>query len=258
MPLTIIIIDDEPLARDRIRGFLETHPDTQIVAEADNGFTALEMIRSHQPDLIFLDIQMPEMDGFSMLAELAPDERPIIIFTTAYNEYAIKAFDEYALDYLLKPFSKERFNHAMERVVARTNPANPQNPPANDLTEKLDALLSSIPRPAITRLCIKDQGRMTFIQLTDILWIESAGNYAEIHDATRTYLMRETMTKLENQLPSQDFIRISRSAIVQLNAISEIRSNAKGDHHVTLTSGIKIKATILLKDLQTRLEQGFE
>lgn len=256
MPISIIIIDDEPLARRRIRGLLEAHPDSHIVEEADNGLSALEVIRSHRPDLIFLDIQMPEMDGFMMLAELAPDERPAIIFTTAYNEYAIKAFDEHALDYLLKPFSKERFNDAMAQVVARMQTTNPQNTPPNDLTEKLDALLSSIPRPAITRLCIKDQGRMTFIHLTDILWIESAGNYAEIHDASRTYLMRETMTKLEKQLPSQDFVRISRSAIVRTDAISEIRSNARGDHHVTLTSGIKIKATILLKDLQAKLEQG--
>jgi two-component system LytT family response regulator len=256
MPLTTIIIDDEALARDRIRNFLKSHEkEITLVAEADNGYSALEVIRSHRPDLIFLDIQMPEMDGLSMLAELASDERPSIIFITAYDEYAVKAFELHALDYLLKPFSRERFNATIER--AKQECATPLN-----LTEKLDALLNHLPTtsppspaPLTTRLTIKDQGRMYFVNLDDILWIEAAGNYAEIHDSQRTHLLRETMTHLEKRLPPEDFIRVNRSAIVRIDAIAEIRSYAKGDYYVTLTSGTKVKSTIPLKDLQTKLEQ---
>ena len=248
MKFTTIIIDDEALARDRVRAFLSSDPDVSILAEADNGLVALEAIRRHRPDVIFLDIQMPEMDGFSLLAELSPSEMPIIIFTTAYDEYAIKAFDFHALDYLLKPFSKERFLTALER--AKELLTTPEN-----ISKKIDALLTDIPQKTITRFCIKDQGSMHFVPLSTILWIESAGNYAEIHDTQRSHLLRQTMTQLENQLPQHDFIRISRSAIIRIGAISEVRSYTKGEHHVVLTSGAKVKATIPLKELQEKLEQ---
>jgi len=249
MALTILIIDDETLARARVRSFLNTHANVTILGEADNGFTALQMIHEQKPDVIFLDIQMPEMDGFSLLAELSPEERPIIIFTTAYDEYAIKAFEVHALDYLLKPFSKDRFNIALER--AKELVSMPV-----ELTQKIDALLSDIPLKTIKRLCIKDLGRMHFIPLESILWIESAGNYAEIHHGQHTHLLRQTMMQLERQLPPHDFMRISRSAILRLDAITEIRSFTKGEHHVILTSGAKIKATIPLKELQEKLEQS--
>ena len=247
MALSIIIIDDEALARDRVRAFLSTQSEVDILAEADNGLTALNLIRKHHPNVIFLDIQMPEMDGFSLLAELTPAEMPIVIFTTAYDEYAIKAFEIHALDYLLKPFSKDRFNDALERAREQcTAPA--------EITKKIDALLTDIPQKTITRLCIKDQGRMHFVPLEKIHWIESAGNYAEIHITDHTHLLRETMTQLEKQLPPHDFIRVSRSAIIRIDAILEIRTFTKGEHHVVLTSGAKVKATIPLKELQEKLE----
>ena len=249
MAISTIIIDDEPLARERIRAFLSTQPDVTILAEADNGLTALDAIREQRPDLIFLDIQMPEMDGFSLLAELSPAERPIVIFTTAYDEYAIKAFEIHALDYLLKPFSKERLNDALERAKELSST------PA-EITKKIDALLTDIPLKTITRLCIKDQGRMHFVPLETIHWIESAGNYAEIHHGQHTHLLRQTMTQLERQLPPNDFIRVSRSAILRLDAITEVRTYTKGEHHVILTSGAKVKATIPIKELQEKLEQS--
>jgi len=253
MSLTAIIIDDESLARERVRGFLKFHTDIELVAEADNGISALNAIRTHHPNLIFLDIQMPEMDGFSLLAELSPEERPIIIFTTAYDEYALKAFDVHAIDYLLKPFSRSRFNEAVERAKEQCG-----TPP--HLNDKLEHLLNQLPstpsHPTATRLTIKDQGRMYFINLDQIIWIEAAGNYAEIHDSERTHLLRETMTHLEKRLPTEDFIRLNRSAIVRISAISEIRAYAKGEHYVTLTAGTKVKSTIPLKELQDKLESA--
>jgi two-component system LytT family response regulator len=246
--MNIIIIDDEPLARERIKNFLNAYgEEVTIVAEADNGLSGLDVICSHHPDLVFLDIQMPEMDGFSMLGSLSPDERPNIIFTTAYDEYAVKAFEIHALDYLPKPFSKERFNAAMAHCQKEL--AHPA-----DFQEKLDSLMSTMAPPAITRLSIKDQGRMFFVPLGDIHWIESAGNYVVVHTAESNHIMRETMTQLENQLPEKDFTRVSRSAIVRLDVISEISSVSKGDHHMVLTSGTKIKMTIPLKQLQLKLE----
>jgi len=256
MSLTTIIIDDESLARERVRGFLNLHSDLEIVAEADNGLSALEAIRTHHPDIIFLDIQMPEMDGFTLLAELSPEERPVIIFTTAYDEYAIKAFEVHAIDYLLKPFGKDRFNEAVER-------AKKQCGPSSQLDNQLELLLSKLPAanqpqetPALTRITIKEQGRMYFIDLNQIIWIEAAGNYAEIHDSERTHLLRETMTHLEKRLPAKDFIRINRSAIVRIGAILDIRAYARGEHYVSLTSGAKVKSTIPLRELQEKLESA--
>lgn len=248
--MKIIIIDDEPLARERIRNFLKVYgEDVTIVAEADNGLSGLDVIRSHHPDLVFLDIQMPEMDGFSMLGQLSSEERPSIIFTTAYDEYAVKAFEIHALDYLLKPFSKERFKVSMERCQKEL--AHPE-----DLQAKLDSFMSTMAPPAITRLSIKDQGRMIFIALEDIHWIESAGNYVVIHTAKSNHVMRETMAQLESQLPIRDFTRVSRSAIVRLDAASEVSSVSKGEHHIVLVSGTRIKTSMSLKELQTKLEQS--
>ena len=246
--MKIIIIDDEPLARERIRKFLNAYAEEwTVVAEAENGLSGLDKIRTHQPDLIFLDIQMPEMDGFSMLAHLSADERPNIIFTTAYNEYAVKAFEVQALDYLLKPFSKERFNAAMERYQKEL--AEPDG-----FQEKLNSLISTMDPPSMTRLTIKDQGRIFFIALVDIHWIESAGNYVVVHTAESNHIMRETMSQLENKLPEKDFVRVSRSALVRMDTISEISSVSRGEHYLLLTSGTKIKMTIPLKQLQAKLE----
>lgn len=245
-----IIIDDESLARDRIRGFLNAYADdVSIVAEAENGLKGLELIRTHQPDFVFLDIQMPEMDGFAMLKALESEDRPGVIFTTAYDEYAVKAFEVHALDYLLKPFSKGRFADAMQRVMEK-------GPSSSELQARLDSLLSTIQRPGLTRLSIKDQGRVYFVPLDQIDWIESAGNYVVIHTADRTHIMRETMASLERQLPVDEFMRVSRSAIVRLSAVTEVRSVSKGENHVILDSGASIKASTNLKELQVRLEQS--
>lgn len=248
MKTRVIIIDDESLARERIKNFLShLEEEISIVAEADNGLSGLDAIREYNPDLIFLDIQMPEMDGFTMLEQLAPDERPRVIFTTAFDEYAIKAFEVHALDYLLKPFSKERFLSSIDHVLEYDSSSV-------QIQQKLETLLSSMNRPAISRLSIKDQGRVYFIQLDEVQWIESAGNYVVIHLEESNHIMRETMTHLERQLPEGDFIRISRSAIVRLDVITELGTNAKGEHQIVLSSGVKLKTTHSLKELQAKLE----
>lgn len=250
MKTRVMIIDDEALARERIRRFLSSCDETiEIVAEAEHGRDGLSAIQEHQPDLIFLDIQMPEMDGFEMLSRLDSTQRPAVIFTTAYDEYAIKAFEVHALDYLLKPFSRERLLLSLERVRISQPEAE------GGLQQKLDALLEQIQRPEVTRLSIKDQGRVHFLDLDRIHWIESAGNYVVVHHEGGNDIMRETMTHLENLLPEQDFVRLSRSAIVRLDAVVEIGGGAKGDQQVVLSSGEKIKSSMSLKELQQRMER---
>ncbi|NWK54340.1 response regulator transcription factor [Verrucomicrobiaceae bacterium N1E253] len=247
MNLKIAIIDDESIARDRVRRFLESHmTNIQIIGEAGNGIQGLEIIRQHQPDLIFLDIQMPEMDGFAMLAELLPDERPYVIFTTAYDEYAIKAFEIHALDYLLKPYTKERFDSALERMIT----VSPQN---GGIQKKLESLLAQAAPPSISRLVIKDQGRVMFVPLDQIDWIESAGNYVIVHTHDKSHMMRETMTEMERKLPEVDFFRVSRSAIVRADQIMELRTVSKSESQVVLNSKAKVKTTLPLKELQAKL-----
>lgn len=243
-----IIIDDEQLARDRIRSFVDGFADNiTIVAEAKNGHEGLDAIRKYQPDFIFLDIQMPEMNGFEMLESLTPEERPKVIFTTAFDEYAIKAFEVHALDYLLKPFDKERFLASIDRVQQSA-------PEIVDLQKQLSSLLSSVKKPAVTRLSIKDQGRIYFVPLEKIEWIESAGNYVVVHENGSNHIMRETMTHLESLLPESDFMRISRSAIVRVDAVSELNHSSKGDLQVVLLSGAKVKSSMSPKELHARID----
>lgn len=248
MNTRVIIIDDEALARDRIRSFVNTFADNlTVVAEADNGHSGLSVIRQHQPDVVFLDIQMPGMDGFEMLAALAADERPKVIFTTAYDEYAIKAFEVHALDYLLKPFDKDRFLASVQRVQKSDSEVS-------ELQDKLSSLIYDMNKKKVTRLSIKDQGRVYFVPLEKIEWIESAGNYVVVHEHESNHIMRETMTHLESLLPEKMFVRVSRSSIVRLDAVTELSYSAKGELQVILQSGIKIKSSMSPKELHARID----
>jgi two-component system LytT family response regulator len=228
-----IIVDDEPLARERIRQLLERVPDAAVVAECEDGSTAIETIRLQKPDVVFLDVQMPGLSGIDVVEQLGR-EAPFTVFVTAYDQYAIKAFELHALDYLLKPFDRQRFDATIERIrdaLCR---------PSLSTRSNLRALVKAWQKTSPARLIVKDGGRIHAIRISDIDWIEAAGNYANLHCGKTSYLMRETLSALETRLAPQRFVRIHRSTIVNLDRVRELKSSANGEYHVTLESGIRL------------------
>ena len=237
MSIRTLIVDDEPLARERIRMLLEDQPDLEIVTESANGTEALRDIQRLAPDLVFLDIQMPELTGFEVLHHLDPARLPVIIFVTAYDQYAVKAFEVCALDYLLKPFDRERFNRALAR--ARTELDRRKAGQVNDQVLKLLSELQQ-PKKYLEKLIIRDGGRVFFLRADEIDWIEAAGNYVRLHAGKEEYLYRETMLNLEAQLNSERFVRIHRSAIVNTERIKELQPWFRGDYVIVLRDNQKL------------------
>ena len=239
MKIRTIVIDDEPLARDRLLKLLRAEPDIEVVGEARHGREAVELIRRLKPALAFLDVQMPELDGFGVLAELAVAERPAVVFVTAFDKFALKAFEVHAVDYLLKPFDKERFQTALKRALDQLQRARAQ---PETMHEQLSALLNEL-RPATPpsdRLAVKGDGRVVFVKVADIDWVEAADNYVSLHLGKDTHLLRETMTNLEQRLPREQFIRISRSTIVNMERIKELQPLFHGEYAVLLRDGTKL------------------
>lgn len=250
MKIRALIIDDEPLARTRIRNLLATEPDVEILAECANGSEAIEAIQQHSPDLLFLDIQMPEVNGFDVLDAVGPERVPAVIFVTAYDQHALQAFEVHALDYLLKPFKQSRFKSALQRARQQLTNRSP------DHESRLAELLTQL-RPAsghLTRFVIKTSNRTILLKARDVDWIESAANYALLHVGTETHLLRETMRSLEDRLSPYQFQRISRSAIVNLDRIKDLQPLVKGDYIVTLTNGKQLPMTRGIRDLQHAIE----
>lgn len=232
-----IIIDDEPLARERIRTLLEKEEDFQVIAECENGKEAIDNIESLKPDLLFLDIQMPEVDGFDVIMSLDMDVLPMVIFVTAYDQYAVKAFDIHAVDYLLKPYDRERFSEALEKVRRQNAPASGQG--EGQLADLLDEIRKD--RRQLKKLLVKSGGRIIFLSTDEVDWIEAAGNYMRIHTGPETYLMRETMAGMENRLPPELFVRIHRSSIVNFSRIKELQPAFNGEYTVILKNGQELK-----------------
>ena len=216
MKIRALIVDDEQLARQRVRLLLGEESDVEIIDESEDGFEAVDQIQATKPDLIFLDVQMPEMDGFEVLRRVPQASLPVVIFTTAYDQHALRAFEVSALDYLLKPFKPTRFKEAVQR--ARDLIANKQ---AGVAARGLLALLGQTPEPAgqLTRLAVKTPGKVAFVELDQIQAIEAAGKYAVVHVGKVNHVLRESMTSLESHLPPQRFLRISRSVIVNIDQI---------------------------------------
>ena len=238
MAIRTILVDDEPLAREKTRAFLEKEPDIEIVAECRDGKEALETIEAEKPDLVFLDIQMPEMDGFEVMENLELDDPPIIIFVTAFDEYALKAFDIHALDYLLKPFDRERFGEALSRARREVEQKH-----IGDIKDKLMALLNDVRNRASKfpdRLVVKTAGRVVFLKIDDIDWVDAAGNYVKIHLANESHMLRETMGRLEERLDPSKFLRIHRSTIVNIERIKELQQQFHGDYLVVLKGGQRL------------------
>ncbi|MBU8897786.1 DNA-binding response regulator [Corallococcus sp. H22C18031201] len=246
-----LVVDDEPLAREGLRLLLATDPDVTVVGEAGHGQEAVRLIREQRPDLVLLDVQMPEFNGFEVLARLDPGEVPAVIFVTAYDRYALRAFDIHALDYLLKPFRDDRFHDAVGRAKAQIRLAR-----MSDLSQRLMSVLStygerentSVPAPPpaptepwVRRLAIRDTGRVVFLDVDEIEYIEAADYYVQIHAGGKAYLHRETMQSLEARLDPERFMRIHRSAIVNSRRIRELRSEGRRDLVVVLTGGAELR-----------------
>ena len=251
MKIRTLIVDDEPLARERIRLLLREEVDLVIAGECSGGPEAVAAVRREAPDLMFLDVQMPEMDGFAVLRAIGPEKLPAVIFTTAYDQHALKAFDAHALDYLLKPFKPARFKEAVER--ARRHLAQRK---AGTQMESLLALISQRPaaNPHLTRLAVKTADRVIFLKTGDIDSIESAGNYVAVHVGKDSHILRETLNALEAQLDPEKFLRVSRSAIVNLDRVKEVQPMFKGEHLVVLHGGRQIAMTRGLREVEKALK----
>lgn len=239
--LRVVIVDDEPRARASLRKLLEADCEVELVGECANGREAVEAARAHAPDLMFLDVQMPGMTGLQVLEELVGDERPAVIFTTAYDQYALEAFDEHAVDYLLKPFDDERFLRALTRAKERIRSealANVGRKVADIVASMGRSALESEDRPAYAeRLSVHREGAIELIEVTDIEWIEAADQYIRLHTRDSERLMRQAMGELEKILDPARFVRTHRSAIVALEAIVRLESQSGGTGRVLLRGG---------------------
>ena len=244
MKIRALIVDDEPLARQRIRLLAADEPGLEFIGECANGHDALAAILRDPPDLLFLDVQMPEMDGFQLLQKLPRERLPVVIFTTAYDQHAVRAFDAHALDYLLKPFKPERFKAAIAR--ARDHLANQQaSTAARGLLDLLAERQATTPATIqyLTKLTVKTEDKVIVLKTAEIDAIESAGNYIAIHTGKESHIMRDTLNALEAQLDPEKFLRISRGAIVNLDHIREIQPMFKGEHVIILQNDKRLTMT---------------
>jgi len=238
-----IIADDERLAREKLRILLASEPNIKLVAECHDGQQALSAIRTYRADLLLLDIQMPGMDGFQVLNELSPEEMPVVIFTSAYDQYAIRAFEAHALDYLLKPFDQERLHHAIERARLELNKSRDR-----EITHRILDLLSQVksemPAPSSEgRLVIRAKGRVVFLNLSEIDWIEASANYVRLNAGKESHLFRETIGRVSERLNPNHFVRVHRSTIVNVRKIKELIPVNSGEYIVVLKNGKELSCS---------------
>jgi len=243
-PLRVIIADDERLARKKLHILLESEPEVQVVAECEDGRQTISAIHAHLPDLLLLDIQMPDLDGFQVLNEVPPGEKPVVIFTSAYDQYAIRAFEAHALDYLLKPFDQERLHHSIERACSEVRKSGDR-----EITHRIMDLLSRVrsqtrsgPEPE-GRLVIRAKGRVIFLNLDEIDWVEAAANYVRLNVGKEAYFFRETISRIAERLNPNLFIRIHRSTIVNVRKIKELIPVNSGEYIVILKAGKELSCS---------------
>jgi len=232
--IRVVVVDDETPARSRLMELLEKQPDFQVVGVGRSGEEAVQLIRSESPDLVFLDVQMPGLDGFAVLREVTPQCAPLTIFVTAYDKYAIKAFEAHALDYLLKPYSDERFESALQRAREQIRTQT-----AGELSMRLVRLLDDTGGLAegsgyLERIAIKSGGRVIFLEVRDIDWIEAAGVYVYLHVAQKAHLYRATVGQLQERLDPKNFVRVHRSTIINTDRILELKPRTHGDYGIIL------------------------
>jgi two-component system LytT family response regulator len=246
-----LIVDDEEPARQLLRSFLAQWPEVQVVGEAGDGATAVELVRRLGPDLAFLDVQMPGMTGFDVVAALDPDKLPTIVFVTAYDQYALKAFEVSACDYLLKPFDSDRLATTMRRVFARSKKTE------REVAAALRALLAHLRTPAADHVVVKADGRHLFLATDQIEWIEAVGKDVRLHIAGAPVTVRESMNSLDQRLDPARFFRVHRSAIVNRSHIREMQSWFKGDYVLILKSGARVVSGRTYRPVVQRLLEGW-
>jgi two-component system LytT family response regulator len=251
-PLRILIVDDEPLARERLRALLRGEPGVEIAGECGSGTEAIATIRGSALDVVFLDMQMPGCDGLQVLAELPEANRPAIIFATAHERFALDAFEVQAVDYLLKPFDRERFQTALRRAqeFLRLRQAGSAGEPAEAPAG------SPPPAPKSERLTVKADGRLVFLKSDEVVWVEAADNYVVLHLTTGRLMLRETMAAIEARLGSASFVRVNRSAIVHRDQIKELQPALHGDYTVLLRDGTKLPLSRSLRGQMGRVAGG--
>lgn len=243
--IRVLIVDDEPAARNALRRLLKQDPQVVVVGEARHGREAVRALEQDGIDLVFLDIQMPDLDGFGVVGAVGAQHMPAIIFVTAFDRHALHAFDVHALDYLLKPFTDERFHEALERAKSTVRQGR-----LSDASRKLAAMLAELggdatptapPGGHITRLAVRDGGRVNLLPVRDIDWVEAERDYVRVHVGTKAYVIRETTTHLEGQLDPVRFVRIHRSTIVNIERVKELQPMFKGEYVVVLQDGTALK-----------------
>ena len=250
-----MVVDDEAMARERVVSLLRQEQDIELIGECSDGEQAVNAINSQQPDLVFLDVQMPAVDGFRVIEQVGPEKMPAVVFVTAYDEYAVRAFEVHALDYLLKPFGRERFQQTLQHARSHVERRR-----AGDLGKRLMALVQDIkPEPQkLDRLVVKSGGRVFFLRTEDIVWIEAAGNYVRLHLGEDSHLFRETMNGIEARLDPQRFVRIHRSRIVNSDRIKELQPWFNGEYVVVLQNGTRLTLSRGYREkLQERLGKHF-
>jgi two-component system LytT family response regulator len=238
MPFTTLIVDDEPLAREGLRMWLAADREVSAIHEAKDGRDAVTNIRKMHPDLVFLDVQMPEMDGFSVVRQIG-EHMPAVVFVTAHDKHAIQAFEINAIDYLLKPVTKERFDQALDRAKARL-----QSRPADGVNRQILGLLETIvsPKRYMKRLAVRSGGKTVFVDVEELDWIEAAENYVQLHCGKAGQLLHVPMNTLEKSLDPEIFLRIHRSIIVNIRRIKELQPGVHGEYVITLASGIRLRS----------------
>ena len=249
-----LIVDDEPLARERLAALLGGEADIEVVGQARDGEEAVTAIQDHSPQLVFLDVQMPHMNGFDVIEAVGQDRMPLVIFVTAYDQHALKAFQVRALDYILKPFDRERFTDALQRARRQI-----EREETGDLGRRLLALVKDLRRdqPRTDRLVVKSGGRLFFLRMDEIDWVEAAGNYVRLHVGPGSHLLRETMNAIEGRLDPEKFFRIHRSRIVNMERIQEMQPWLNGEYAVVLRTGTRLTLSRGYREkLQERLGRG--
>ena len=255
-----LIVDDEPLARERLRGLLDDRPDVAVIGEAEDGLAAAEAIQEQAPNLVFLDVQMPGLNGIDVIEEVGREQMPVTVFVTAYDQYAIKAFDLAAVDYLLKPFDDERFEQAFERArerIADQDTDAISRRLLHMLQEKDPSLLedeTAPDEPFLERIAVQGRGKARIVSVDDITHITADGSYAELHTADGTHVIRERMKALAARLDPADFVRVHRSAIVRLDEVELILRSGGGNYAVRLEDGTTVSVSRgRIEELQERL-----
>ncbi len=254
MTIRALIIDDEALARERVRRLATAEPDIDITGECDSGAEALDVIARQRPQLLFLDVQMPEMDGFQMLARIPARELPLVIFTTAYDRHAVRAFETHAVDYLLKPFKPARFAEAVGRARKRIASGRTE-----DTSAALQALLAESAQPAtprLNRITVKHDDRTLVVRTDDIEAFEVAGNYIAAYVDDACHIFRDSLSALEKQLDPMKFLRVSRSTIVNLDKVRELQPMFKGEHVIVLQSSRRVSMTRGVREVEKAIKYG--